>query len=150
MNNNIIIGQGIGPARFGMSNNEIIEFFGKPNEIEKEQNGEINSITMFYDDLLTDFVCELDEDNIYKLTSILVSNPDYVIDNKIHFGDSEEQLIKYTKSLKAENPQIEIDQAAKEKYLYFDDLNMLAIFDQEGLATIQIGMWDDEDEDENN
>ena len=40
--------------------------------------------------------------------------------------------------------------AAKEKYLYFDDLNMLAIFDQEGLATIQIGMWDDEDEDENN
>lgn len=143
-NYNIIIGQGLGPLQFGVTEEEIIELFGKPDETEKD--GETNSLTMFYDNIMTDFVLEPDEDDTLRLSSVLTSNPNYTIDNKINFGDSEEDLIKYAKTLKAEAPETETDTETNEKYLYFDDLNLVAIFDNEGLASVQISAWDEDDE----
>ena len=32
----IVIGQGVGPAKFGMTEEEIIDLFGKPDEREEE------------------------------------------------------------------------------------------------------------------
>ena len=142
---NIIIGQGLGPLQFGATEEDITDQFGAPDETENDK--ESNTLTLFYDDIMTDFVLEPDEDDeTYRLSSILTSNPDYSIDNKIKFGDSEEALIKYTKTLKAENPETETDTETNEKYLYFDDLNLVAIFDQEGLASVQISAWDEDDE----
>ena len=142
---NIIIGQGLGPLQFGATEEEITEIFGAPDETENDK--ESNTLTMFYDGIMTDFVLEPDEDDdTFRLSSILTSNPDYSIDNKIHFGDSEEDLIKYTKTLKAEKPETETDNETNEKYLYFDDLNLVAIFDNEGLASVQISAWDEDDE----
>ncbi len=142
---NIIIGQGLGPLQFGATEEDIKELFGEPDETENDN--EAHTITMFYDNIMTDFVLEQDEDdNTYSLTSILTSNPDYSIDNKIQFGDTEEALIKYAKTLKAEKPETETDTETNEKYLYFDDLNLVAIFDNEGLASVQISAWDEDDE----
>ena len=145
---NIIIGQGIGPANFGMTEDEIIELFGKPDETDDDKDS--HTKTYFYDNILCDFVFEQNpETNTYTLVSALTTNPDYAIDNKIHLGDSEQDLIKYTKTLKAEPPEIETDESTHERYLYFDDLNMIAIFDNVGLATVQIGIWDEDEESEN-
>ncbi|MBO7598379.1 MAG: hypothetical protein J6T70_15175 [Bacteroidales bacterium] len=142
---NIIIGQGLGPLQFGATEEDIKDIFGAPDETENDK--ESNTLTLFYDGIMTDFVLEPDEeDETYRLSSILTSNPDYSIDNKIQFGDSEEALIKYAKTLKAENPETETDTETNEKYLYFDDLNLVAIFDQEGLASVQISAWDEDDE----
>ena len=142
---NIIIGQGLGPLQFGATEEDIKDIFGAPDETENDK--ESNTMTLFYDGIMTDFVLEPDEeDETYRLSSILTSNPDYSIDNKIQFGDSEEALIKYAKTLKAENPETETDTETNEKYLYFDDLNLVAIFDQEGLASVQISAWDEDDE----
>lgn len=150
MNMNIVIGQGIGPARFGMTEQEIISLFGEPDEREIEDFGDGKRLTLFYDTMLTDFTFDLDEDEegreAYKLSSLLCSNPESTLDSKIHFGDSEEQLYKYAKSLKAADPEIEIDQETNERMLYYDDLCMVAIFDNEGLAMLQIDYWDDADE----
>lgn len=152
MNMNLVIGQGIGPAKFGMMEEEIIDLFGNPDDRETEDYGEGKTLTLFYDTMMTDFSFDLDEDDngneVYKLSSILCVNPDYTLDNKIHFGDSEQTFIKYTHNMKAADPQVEIDNETKERILYFDDLALMAIFDDEGLSTIQIGYWDDEDEDE--
>ena len=142
---NIIIGQGLGPLQFGATEEEITEIFGAPDETENDK--ESNTLTLFYDGIMTDFVLEPDEDDdTYRLSSILTSNPDYSIDNKIQFGDSEDALIKYAKTLKAEAPETETDTETNEKYLYFDDLNLVAIFDNEGLASVQISAWDEDDE----
>lgn len=150
MNMNLVIGQGMGPAKFGMSEEEIIGLFGKADEREVEDYGDGKTLTLFYDNMLTDFTFDLDEDEdgneVFKLSSLLCSNPDCTLDNKIHFGDSEDQVIKYTRSLKAADPQVEVDQETNERILYFDDLCMVAIFDHEGLAMLQIDYWDDADE----
>lgn len=152
MNMNLVIGQGIGPAKFGMTEEEIIDLFGQPDDREEEDYGDGKTLTLFYDTMMTDFSFDIDEDedgnDLYRLSSILCVNPDYTLDNKIKFGDSEEQLIKYTHNLKAADPQIEVDQDTKERILFFDDLSLMAIFDSEGLSTLQIGFWDDEDEEE--
>ncbi len=152
MKMNLVIGQGIGPAKFLMTEEEIVDLFGNPDDREVEDYGDGKTLTLFYDTMMTDFSFELDEDEngneLYKLSSILCVNPEYTLDNKIKFGDSEEQFIKYTHNLKAADPQVEIDQETKERILYFDDLSLMAIFDDEGLSTIQIGYWEEEDEDE--
>lgn len=150
---NLVIGQGIGPAKFGMTEEEIIDLFGKPDEREEEKLEEgVKESTLFYDTMMTDFTFENDEDEdgneVFRLSSILCMNPDYTLDSKIHFGDSEAQFIKYTHNLKAADPQVETDPETKERILYFDDLSLMAIFDDEGLSTIQMGYWDDEDEEE--
>ncbi len=146
-NLNLIIGQGIGPAEFGMTIEEITELFGEPDETDNDT--EDGTTTLFYDDILTDFVFEKNEDDdTLRLSSILTSNTDYAIDNKIHFGDSEEAVVKFAKTLKAAQPEIEVDDSTKERYLYFDDLNMVAIFSNGGLSSVQIGAWDESEESE--
>jgi hypothetical protein len=151
----IVIGQGVGPAKFGMTEEEIIDLFGKPDEREEEaydDDPDDKTLTLYYDKLMTDFSFDLDEDeegnDVFKLSSILCTNPEYTLDNKIKFGDSEETLLKYTHNLKAADPEIEVDKETKERILMFDDLSLMAIFDSEGLSAIQIGYWDDEDTEE--
>ena len=152
---NIVIGQGVGPAKFGMTEEEILDLFGKPDEREEEaydEDPEYKTLTLYYDKLMTDFSFDLDEDeegnDVFKLSSILCTNPEYTLDNKIKFGDSEETLLKYTHNLKAADPTVEVDKETKERILMFDDLSLMAIFDSEGLSAIQIGYWDDEDTEE--
>ena len=151
----IVIGQGVGPVKFGMTEEEIIDLFGKPDEREEEaydDDPDDKTLTLYYDKLMTDFSFDLDEDeegnDVFKLSSILCTNPEYTLDNKIKFGDSEETLLKYTHNLKAADPEIEVDKETKERILMFDDLSLMAIFDSEGLSAIQIGYWDDEDTEE--
>ncbi len=151
----LVIGQGFGPAKFGMTEDEIIDLFGKPDEREEEPYGDDpddKTLTLYYDTLMTDFSFDLDEDedgnNVFKLSSILCTNPEYNLDNKIKFGDSEETVLKYTHNLKAADPTVEVDKETKERILMFDDLSLMAIFDSEGLSAIQIGYWDDEDTEE--
>ena len=151
----LVIGQGFGPAKFGMTEDEILDLFGKHDEREEESysdDPDDKTLTLYYDTLMTDFSFDLDEDedgnDVYKLSSILCTNPNYNLDNKIKFGDSEETLLKYTRNLKAADPEVEIDKETKERILTFDDLSLMAIFDSEGLSAIQIGYWDDEDTDE--
>jgi len=151
----LVIGQGIGPARFGMTEEEIIDLFGKPDEREEEpydDDPNDKTLTLFYDTMMTDFSFDLDEDEdgneVYKLSSILCTNPEYVLDNKIKFGDSEETLLKYTHNLKAADPEVEIDKDTKERILFFDDLSLTAIFDNDGLSAIQIGYWEDDQNEE--
>ena len=151
----LVIGQGFGPAKFGMTEDEIIDLFGKADEREVENyddNPDDKTLTLYYDTLMTDFSFDLDEDedgnDVFKLSSILCTNPEFTLDNKIKFGDSEETLLKYTRNLKAADPEVEIDKDTKERILFFDDLSLTAIFDSEGLSAIQIGYWDDEDTEE--
>jgi hypothetical protein len=148
----LVIGQGIGPAKFGMQEDEVIQLFGKPDEREIEDDGDGKVLTLFYDKMMTDFTFELfeaeDGNEVYKLSSILCTNPEYTLDNKIKFGDSEDTVLKYVRTLKAADPQLEIDKETNEKIYYFDDICLITMFDEEGLSTIQIGYWDDEDEPE--
>ena len=149
----LVIGQGFGPAKFGMTEDEIIDLFGKPDEREEEPYGDDpddKTLTLYYDTLMTDFSFDLDEDeegnDVFKLSSILCTNPEYNLDNKIKFGDSEETVLKYTRNLKAADPTVEVDKETNERILIFDDLSLMAIFDSEGLSAIQIGYWDDADD----
>lgn len=151
----LVIGQGFGPAKFGMTEDEIIDLFGKPDEREEEPYGDDpddKTLTLYYDTLMTDFSFDLDEDeegnDVFKLSSILCTNPEYNLDNKIKFGNSEETVLKYTRNLKAADPTVEVDKETKERILMFDDLSLMAIFDSEGLSAIQIGYWDEEDTEE--
>ena len=112
---NIVIGQGVGPAKFGMTEEEIIDLFGKADEREVENyddNPDDKTLTLYYDTLMTDFSFDLDEDedgnDVFKLSSILCTNPEFTLDNKIKFGDSEETLLKYTRNLKAADVDISI------------------------------------------
>lgn len=151
----MVIGQGVGPAKFGMTEEEIIGLFGNPDEREEEsydEDPDLKTLTLYYDAMMTDFSFDIGEDedgnDVYKLSSILCTSPDLKLDNKIKFGDSEETLLKYTRNLKAADPTVEVDKDTNERILMFDDLSLMAIFDDNGLSAVQIGYWDDEDIDE--
>ena len=60
----LVIGQGFGPARFGMTEEEITDLFGKPDEREQEtfEGEDTPTLTLYYDTLQTDFSFDLDED----------------------------------------------------------------------------------------
>lgn len=149
MKMNLVIGQGIGPAKFLMTTDEIVDLFGEPSEIDESEK---DMLTYMYDDMYTDFTFDASENEDgqeqYVLTLVHCYNPDYTLDNKIKFGDSEEDFIKYTRSLKAADPKVDIDKENNVKFLYFEDLGLMGVFDQEGLADIQIEYWEDEEPEE--
>lgn len=143
---NLVIGQGIGPVKFLMGEEEVVSLIGKPDSRETEDEDGEKVLTLFYDTIETDFVFEETEDGNFALSSLLCTSEDLTLDNKIRYGASEEDFLKYTKSLKAADPETETDETSGEKFLYFEDLGLLAIFTEGKLSGLQIEYWDDEDD----
>ncbi|MBQ3691128.1 MAG: hypothetical protein II937_14865 [Bacteroidales bacterium] len=146
--NNLVIGQGIGPAKFLMPKSEIIELFGKPDEEVSETEDGDKILTLFYDRMMTDFTFEEAEDGDFVLTSFLCSAPETTIDNKIKFGATEEEFLKYAKSMKASEPEVQTEPGTGEKFLYYSDLGLMAVFTDGVLSAAQLEYWDEEEPDE--
>ena len=146
--NNLVIGQGIGPAKFLMQEDEITALFGKPDESEtSEENGE-KILTLYYDKMQTDFIFEEADDGRFLLTSFLCTNPNLVLDNKIKFGATEEEFSKYAKALKTEASDIQTDPDTNEKFVFYEDLGLMVIFTEGKLSAVQLEYWEDEDTEE--
>ncbi|MBQ3657289.1 MAG: hypothetical protein II956_10670 [Bacteroidales bacterium] len=143
---NLIIGQGIGPVKFLMSEDEVTSLIGKPDSRDIEDEDGEKVLTLSYDSIETDFVFEETEEGSFALSSLLCTSEDMTLDNKIRYGVSEEDFLKYTKSLKAADPDVETDETSDEKFLYFEDLGLLAVFSSGKLSGLQIEYWDDEDD----
>ena len=145
---NLVIGQGIGPAKFLMSDSEIAGLFGKPDEQETFEEDGSKVLTYFYDSMMTDFTFEETEDGGFVLTSLLCSNPDGTVENKIKMGATEEDFMKYAKSMKASEPEVQTDSDSGEKFLYYGDLGLMAVFTDGLLSAVQLEYWDEEEPEE--
>ncbi|MBQ9214447.1 MAG: hypothetical protein IJ150_10990 [Bacteroidales bacterium] len=143
---NLVIGQGIGPIKFLMTEDEVISIIGQPDSRECETEDGEQILTLFYDKIETDFVFEKTLEGKFALSSLLCTSEDFTLDNKINCGVSKEDFLKYTKSLKASDPEIEKDEKSNEEFLFFEDLGLLAIFTSEKLSGIQIEYWDEQED----
>ena len=147
-NYNLVIGQGIGPAKFLMPVYEITGLFGKPDEKEESEEDGDKIITLYYDKMQTDFVFDESDDGTFVLTSLLCTNPALVLDNRIKYGATEEEFDKYGKSLKTAPPIVETDEETGEKFVCFEEFGLMGIFTDNLLTGIQLDYWEDEDMDE--
>jgi hypothetical protein len=144
--NNLVIGQGAGPVKFLMSDKEVIALLGEPDFRDEDTEDGCKVLTFSYDNAETDFVFEETENGGFALSSLLCTSQDMTLDGKICYGASQEEFMKYAKSLKAAPPQTESGENSDETLCYFDDLGLMAVFTGGVLTGVQIEYWDDEED----
>jgi hypothetical protein len=148
---NIEIGQGIGSIEFGMTMEEIKEVAGKPDEIEKynyDESTDDQAESWHYDNI--ELSVAFEEFNDWKLTSIAVSSPGYLLQGKKLIGLSKDQVIEEIKDLGLGQTVYEdcsTDEDPNLSLLSIDESGLNLWFDNGILTEIQWGLlWSEEND----
>lgn len=150
---NIEIGQGFGSVKFGMSRDEVKNIAGDPDEIEKYDHDKVEgegegAEAWHYDDPEVSFAFE--EFNDWKLTSIAVSAPDFLLKGKKLMGLHVDEVVKILKTLDLGDVEQEDYSSAESPDLQLvtiEDAGLNLWFDESVLTEIQWSpLWDEDDE----
>lgn len=141
----LILGQGIGPAKFGITEQELISAFGEPDNRESdiEDGEEIHSLD--YDNIFATFCFEKFDTDDFLLSTIIVENPEISIENKFTIGDNEETVRKAMKTFKCEEPELEKEDEGRFN-LYYEDVSLVLFFENNTLVSISASFFIDEDD----
>ncbi len=144
----IKLGVGFSKVKFGMSEKEVIELLGQPEETEEmrfEDGGMAN--IYYYDELGLSLSFESEED--FRLMEVSFEDEDFTVKNLLHVGVSKIALPEIFKKLDLSKPELEdlTSEGFPGKELYtFEDENMNVWLDDEEVSSIQIGpLWTDDD-----
>jgi hypothetical protein len=149
---NIEIGNGFGSILFGMSREEVKKLTGEPDEIENYQHEGVNnekSEAWHFDD--PEISLAFEEFNDWKLTSIAVSAPDFLLEGKNLMGLGKEEVLQALKKMnlgKIEQEDCSSDESPDLYLVSIEDAGLNLWFDENALTEIQWSIiWaDDEDE----
>ncbi|MFB6317330.1 hypothetical protein [Saccharicrinis sp. FJH54] len=146
---NIIIGQGLGDLRFGMSMDEVRDILGDPDEIEKYTDDEEDdnlTETWHYDE--QELSLSFDEMTGWILVTIAVSSVDYAFEGLKLIGLSYDSVMQKVKKLELGDmvsEDITDDEGLKQKLVSFDDVAVSFWFEEDLLSEIiWAPVWDDE------
>lgn len=147
MDKRIIIGQGVGKIKFGMTQAQVESVMGKPDEVEEfTHDDEGKCVTLYYDDAGIDFAFESEDD--FKLSHLSVSDEDFNIENKLHVGMTLDDSIAVSKELGFGEFSVEEtnDGVSKVTLYEFDEKSLNLWFSQKVLVEMQVGpLWADEE-----
>lgn len=87
----IIIGVGFENIVFGMLQEEVVNIWGNPDRINKEDI--VNYIVYFYNDRMTKL--KFDEDENFKLISIDTYDPEITLFNQSIIGKTKDEIMKF-------------------------------------------------------
>ncbi len=141
----LVLGQGIGQAKFGISEKDLISLFGKPDNRETDIEDGEEILSLDYDNIFATFCLEKFDTDEFILSTIIVENPEISIENKFSIGDNEETVRKAMKTFKCEEPEKEIEDENKFN-LYYEDVSLVLFFENNQLVSISASFFIDEDD----
>jgi hypothetical protein len=144
----IKLGVGFSKIKFGMTEKEVVEFLGQPDETEEmnfDDGG--TAIIYYYDEVGVSLSFESEED--FRLMEISFEDEEFSIKNLLKVGVKKAELPKIFKQLELSNPEFETleEEGFEGKEIYsFDDENLNIWIDEDEVASIQIGpLWVNDD-----
>jgi hypothetical protein len=148
---NIEIGKGFGSIQFGLDRDEIKKITGEPDEIENYQHTDEDaekSEAWHFDD--PEISLAFEEFNDWKLTSIAVSSPDFLLEGKILMGKGKEEVLQALKKMdlgKIEQEDCSSDESPDLYLISIEEAGLNLWFDENALTEIQWSIiWADDDE----
>ena len=148
---NIEIGKGLGSIFFGMTRAEIKKITGEPDEIENYQHNEVSdekAEAWHFDE--PEISLAFEEFNDWKLTSIAISSPDFLLEGKKIMGLNREEVIQTLKKLdlgKIEQEDCSSDESPDLYLISIEDAGLNLWFDENVLTEIQWSqIWSDDEE----
>lgn len=146
---NIIIGQGLGDLRFGMTMDEVKSILGDPDEIEKYSDAEDDdnqTETWHYDE--HELSLSFDEMTGWILVTIAISSVDYTFEGLKLIGSSYETVLQKIKKLELGDyvaEDVNDSDGTKQKLVSFDDVALSFWFEEDLLSEIiWAPVWEDE------
>ncbi|NJO88476.1 MAG: hypothetical protein HC831_05540 [Chloroflexia bacterium] len=144
----IVPGRGVGEILLGMTQNQVENIIGKPDEIEEVdyEDGE-SAITWFYYDLQIDLNFESEDD--LRLSFISVENEKYSLGGKIKVGMDKASVLAACKALNLSEPEIEdfsSEDVPDQELIGLEKENLNLWFTDGKLDEIQFGpFWKDDE-----
>lgn len=146
----IIVGQGLGRLRFGLSREQVQIALGKPTDVEKysldEEEGD-HTEAWHYDEL--DLSLSFDEALDWKLSSIAVSGDGYTLDKVSLIGRGQDEVLDEFDNKDWGDPEEdeEVSQDDPAHQLFFVEESSLSLWFEDGILTeIQWGPHVKDDE----
>jgi hypothetical protein len=146
---NIEIGIGIGPLRFGMERDEAKKLMGEPDEVEEYDETEDmlgRSEIWHYDEM--EISLSFEEGEEWSLVAIATSSEEVTIAGKKMIGLDKEEVLKFAAEFQLgemEEEQLTDEDGISSTVLSFYESGMNLWFEDNFLSEIQWGaLWDEE------
>jgi hypothetical protein len=148
---NIELEEGLDSIKFGMTKEALKKIAGEPDEIEEfsyseEEND--HAETWHYDEL--EMSVAFEEINEWRLSSIAVSSPDYLLEGKKLIGLNEKEVTAVIEELGLGEIEVEdrptLDNS-EQRVLSVEEVNLNLWFEEGLVSEVQWGpIWMDDDE----
>lgn len=96
----IKLGVGLGEIKFGMTRDQVKAILGEPDDVDQYSDSDIegdSSESWHYDE--REISLSFDEDTDWKLVTIAVSSPDYVLNSKKIIGMHKDEFFAWAEKL---------------------------------------------------
>lgn len=144
----IIPGVGFGEIKFGMSQDEVENILGEPDEVEEQNYGQGEAAEVYYYDELG-ISMSFDAEEEFRLVEISFEDDNFLLYDLIHVGQPIEEVLTLADKAQMGAYDLEdlTDDGFEGKELYsFEAPNINFWSDDKVLSSIQIGpFWIDDD-----
>ena len=139
----IVLGQGMGPLRFGASMDKVRELMGEPEEIEEsDDDDEFEHQAWNYLD--EGYSLYFDREDDYRLSCIETDHPAMRLFGENVHGRSVEQIQDLMRTHDADEPEVETMETGEVRLSY--EAQMIDLyFDEDELQFVNFGVYIDED-----
>jgi hypothetical protein len=141
---NILPGEGIEQLRFGADPDEAIALFGKPDNIDIDNDDDMRSEMWIYDEM--DLILFFEGEEVRRLVCFESGDADTTLYGKKVFDMNEAALVALMKEHGVNEMEAE-DEAWGERRLSFDDAMLDFYFEGGMLKTVNWGVIDEDEED---
>jgi len=141
--NEIILGQGLGDLKFGLTMEEVEAIMGKAEEVETSEEEEDfeYEVWNYWDE---GYSCYFDEDDDYRLGLIETANENVTMFGKKIFAMKQAEVEALLKENGVNNPEKETLETG-EKHITFEKEMLDMYFDKEALITVKFGVFVSDD-----
>lgn len=133
----ILLGQGLGKIRFGMTRDQVKAILGNPSERETYSlsDDEDDTEAWHYDD--QDLSISFDQENDWKLTSIAISSDSYGLEGEKLIGQKIDDVLSYFSKKDFGEPEEdeEISEESPEHCLMHIDEATISLWFENGILT---------------
>ena len=150
-NKQIIIGEGVGSLKFGMTREELQKNLSEPDykEIEPHMDVDLVTETWDYEDHGVSFTFDEEED--FRLETITIYSDEFTFQGKGLIGQSKKfikDMINEYSIGEAEEEDISVEESMPDHILIdVEDANISFLFEGDKLIELQLGVrWDDDGE----
>ncbi|MDB4297427.1 hypothetical protein N9901_01590 [Flavobacteriaceae bacterium] len=145
----IVIGNGVGEAKFGMYKNDILSIVGIPSEKEIEKDFETGDAVETWEYTDDGVAFSFDEEEDWRLETITINSSFYKLNGVSLIGKSIKEVQDFIEGSNIGEMEFEdysTDENPNHELIDVDEANLYFWFTNEVLTEIQMGVrWDDDD-----